>query len=188
MHITLQQTGASDIAVVKWQLGSDSVSIRAIIERCEYGHPRIVLLDPLGGAGPDAFNYESVANVMWLTCPYLNERIHAIESDGMVSKVAEFINQDRALVTSMSGAHAHFYFFRKNLFESLFHGSIPSDRLELFDAGIGGIRDTDHIKCLHMHFAHYRICERNIAGYVTNRLLGGKINCDGEDCRHATDR
>lgn len=188
MDFTLENQSARDVAVVKWQLGSGSATISAIIERCSFGYPRIVLLDPMGNGSGAPFNYESVANVMWLTCPYLNERIHALESDGMIVKITEFINQDRLLVTSMAGAHAHFFFLRKNLFQNLLRESIPEDRLDLFDAGIGGIRDTARIKCLHMHFAHYRVCDRNIAGYITTKLLHEKINCDEEDCRNATER
>lgn len=72
----------------------------------------------------------------------------------------------------MAKAHAHFYFLRKSLYEKYFGTDINDDYLNILKRGVGGLQDTIHIKCLHLHYAHYRICESNIAfGRIAYHLL-----------------
>jgi hypothetical protein len=122
---------------------------------------------------------------MWLTCPYLNEKIHELEDKGFIEKIAAFIQGDIAFAAMMLSAHAQFYFLRKSLHALSSGASDLMDDMKLFDSGIGGTRDISTLKCLHAHFCHYRVCEDNLAGRITSALLDHKINCDEVRCRHA---
>ena len=82
----------------------------------------------------------------------------------------------------MGRAHAHFYYLRKGIVMA-FLPDIQEERLtRLLNSGIGGIRDLESVKCLHIHFCHFRVFENNIAGLLTQRLLKNTINCDNERC------
>lgn len=186
MNYIFDTYSCADLEVIKWQLKSNEVFPGGIVERCDFGFPRIILLSPGDNSMTSGgFRGESISNVIWLTCPYLNERIHALESDRNISRIADFINQDNHLYSVMQNAHAHFYFLRKFVYEELL--SVPiSDRWnELFMTGIGGIRQTAFIKCLHLHFSHFRMCRYNIVGLITFYLLHQKINCDEGMCNNA---
>jgi uncharacterized protein len=176
----------NDVRVIRWQLKQDDIFISGVVERCEYGFPRVMLLNPLpssetGGAP----RYEAITNLIWLTCPYLNERIHGLEQEGLIDKITEFINGDLEMRTMMDAAHARFYYLRKNYYKRFFGSEQESGAARLFNAGIAGIRDIRTIKCLHAHFSHFRICDDNAAGMITSRLLDDKINCDEVRCRDA---
>ncbi len=175
-----------DIRVVRWQLGTGDVNMGGVLDRCAYGYPRIMLLNPrIEAEGKKKVNYEAISNLLWLTCPYLNEKIHQLEDRGYIEKITGLITSDIDFRARMSNAHAHFYFLRKTVYISNFKKEEPVNNLKLFNTGIAGIRDTGSLKCLHAQFCHYRICDENLAGYVVTRLLKNKINCDEVRCRNA---
>lgn len=171
-----------DIGTVRRQLESKSVSIINIIERCRHGYPRIVLLDPsVNVDGCPALDYQSATNILWLTCPYLNRKIHELESKKIIKKIEELIGSDPGLNILMRNAHARFYFLRKKVCRIA--GISAEDFNDLFVKGIGGITNFSTLKCLHIHYAHSLICSDNIAGKIVFRLLGGNIWCDEICCK-----
>lgn len=171
-----------DIGTVRRQLESENVSIRNVIERCRHGYPQIVLLNPLENAdNKSGLNYQSVINILLLTCPYLNRRIHELENNKFIKRIEEFINRDPGLMLKMRNAHACYYFLRKTLCRC--SDISAADNNDLFIKGIGGIMNLRTLKCLHLHYAHSRICNDNIAGKIVFHLLDGKICCDEIICR-----
>ncbi len=175
-----------DIEVLQCQLERDFVNPADILERCVWGFPRLILLNPLirDRETKDLHvDFQALSNLIWLTCPYLNTEIHEIESHGYIDRIEDFIQSDRELETRMKNAHAHYYHLRKSLFRN-YMGNISSLELnDIFNSGIGGITEIDHIKCLHIHYAHYRLCDDNVAGLITEHLLEGKLNCRRGRCR-----
>ncbi|RPI91747.1 MAG: DUF501 domain-containing protein [Spirochaetales bacterium] len=172
-----------DIDVIRRQIGRKKIYADGIVERCEYGYPRIMLLNPDAGGGE--WNYEAVSNVLWLTCPYLNERIHGLEQSGYLEKIGILIRQDNSLKMKMENAHAQMFYLRKRVCHPLHGETFPFEMRRVMDAGVGGARDTSSLKCLHAHFCHYRVCENNVAGLVTARLLDDRLNCEEVRCRNA---
>jgi uncharacterized protein len=177
-----------DIEIIKRQLNTDDVRLTGIVERCKWGCPSIIILYPFRkpeSTEPDQkkLNYTSLSTLVWLTCPYLNERIHRLESDGYIKKIGVFVHQEREYIEAMKFAHAHYFFLRKNIYRH-FLGEVSSleENVRLFGTGIGGINNTDTIKCLHLHYAHYRMCDSNFAGRVTSMLLNNDIYCDNCRC------
>lgn len=176
-----------DVKLVMCQLDTETIQFDSVAERCYWGVPRVILLNPRRTDGDEgnasSFDYRALSNIMWLTCPYLNEEIHALESRGLIDSIQNFISGDRHLTTMMNDAHAHYYYLRKRLFEKYFGPVMPVDANEIFHTGIGGIKETEFIKCLHIHYTHYRICQDNVVGRIVHHLLDGKINCRTARCR-----
>ena len=181
-----EQYNECDIAHIQRQLGREKINIGGIIERCEYGFPAIMLLSPeVEINGKMETNYEAISNLMWLTCPYLNDKIHKLESTGLIKTISNLIQSENKMTLSMNKAHANFYFLRGVIFKNLVGTSFWQKQIGLFNTGIGGIRDKKTLKCLHMHFCHFRLCKDNIAGLLTYRLLNEKVKCDEGLCRNA---
>ncbi len=179
---------SNDLKVIKWQLNTDQVNMTGIVKKCVYGYPSVILLDPVlkSDNGP-VLNHMSISNPLWLTCPYLNKKIHDLESNGYIKKIADFVNSDRSLVDLMKNAHAHYYSLRKNLYCKHF-GEISSIEFndKILNSGIGGIQDIDYIKCLHQHYSHYQICSDNVVGRVVHNLLNGINYCRERLCDDAS--
>ena len=145
-----------------------------------------MLLNPeLDINGKIEINYEAISNLMWLTCPYLNDKIHKLESKGLIRTISNLIQSESKMTLSMNKAHANFYFLRSIIFNDLVGTTFWQKRIGLFNTGIGGISDKKTLKCLHMHFCHFRLCKDNIAGLLTYRLLNQKVRCDEGFCKNA---
>lgn len=180
----------NDLKSVGRQLKSDKIRITGIIERCKWDFPSIILLYPKRDSGKSNFgagvmDHMSISTLLWLTCPFLNDRIHRLESDGYIKKISDFISSDRMFIKKMQHAHAQYFYFRKKVYRYFF-GDVRSqdENSKLFNVGIGGITDIDNIKCLHIHYAHYRICNENLAGNIVYRLLNEEINCTDKICEN----
>jgi len=169
--------------VIKWQIKSENIFMIGVVDRCEYGYPRVILLNPK--MENDEINYQAISNILWLTCPYLNEKIHELENAGYIEKITEFINSDISLTAKMNNAQANSYYLRKHIVQKYFSAGISEDKLSKFNTGIGGVRNGAMLKCLHAHFCNFIICNDNIAGIITIHLLNFKINCDEAICKNA---
>lgn len=187
MNIEYERCSGKDECTIKWQLHTDDVYCGAIVCRCSYGFPKIILLDPVTDHANfnKTLNYESISNILWLTCPFLNKQIHELENSGAIEKIQKYINSERPLREEMSDAHAHYYYLRKRVYNAFFGEIYPEEQIKVFNTGIGGIRDTDSVKCLHIHFCHYHLCNENLVGLITTEMLKGSIECEKGDCFHA---
>ncbi len=173
----------SDFNVLKVQIPNSSIRVSKVLSRCKFGHPRAVLLNPI--REDKQLDLKSIANPLWLTCPYLNKKIHELESKGYIRAIKEFIDSDQEHIKSMLSAHVSYYYLRKSLLKLTFN--IPNyvyPHHSILDLGVGGSKNMSHIKCLHQHFGHYLICKENIAGRIVLGLLGGKTDCDRELCKN----
>lgn len=176
-----------DLEIIRRQLNCSEVDLCAVIERCIYNYPQIILMNPISRneEGKSELNHQAASNLLWLTCPYLNDKIHEIENKGFISKISKLINNDTGFTNRMRYAHAHFYFLRHRV--CYVSGGFRNLDIELFGKGIGGIQDLNSLKCLHLHYSHYRICSNNIAGLIVCRLLDYKLQCDNCECRKLHD-
>ncbi|MFH0977528.1 MAG: DUF501 domain-containing protein [Spirochaetota bacterium] len=173
---------SGDLELIKKQLGSKDVSACGIFKRCKYGFPQIIFQRPVKKAeGVNQLNHEAVSNIIWLTCPYLNYKIHELENASYIKKIKAVIQNSQHLKLKMLKAHADYYFTRNIIFKK-YAGSLMADEFDFTESGIGGIRDLSAIKCLHLHYSHYNLCKYNVAGYLTFLLLGKKNNCDDVHC------
>src|SRR4030042_4310865 len=105
----IKEATENDIDIIKWQIKSDDVYLRGIVEECPHGYPSIIILDPKSGTQGEVHGKKEnrrITNFIWLTCPYLNKKIHDLESQGYISRITEFISSDRFFIISMRDAHA----------------------------------------------------------------------------------
>ncbi|MDA3900507.1 MAG: DUF501 domain-containing protein [Spirochaetes bacterium] len=179
MNIWGEAATEDDCRLIGKQLNRKSVDPYGIIRRCSWGFP-VAICQKIRPNG--ILHYGNLANPIWLTCPYLNDTIHGVENDGMIASINDFILNDRQAMESMQDAHAHFYYYRKHLYGNQCNESYSDSLIDNFNVGIGGIADTRFIKCLHLHFAHYMICDKNCVGYMIEQLLNKKINCKDGRC------
>ncbi len=186
MALNIDNYDCEDVSVIKKQLKREKISICSVFKRCKYGFPQIIFLNPVKETGGlKEINFEAVSNLMWLTCPYLNHEIHELENALYVKKIKSIIQNDALFKEMMFAAHAYYYFFRNDFFRKL-SAPVSEKEIDLFLSGIGGMRELNAIKCLHLHFCHYNLCRENIAGLITYHLLHKKTDCNDAYCAATT--
>ncbi len=190
MNNILMTIDDSDVKVIKWQLNSDSLNNMAgVVFKCVHGYPAVILFNPYDydkATGKKTINHMSVSNPLWLTYPYLNKRIHSLESEGYIKKTTAFIASERSIMDTMKNAHAHYYYLRYKLYTKTFGEISPLDfNSRILNTGIGGISDIKNIKCLHQHYSHFLMCSENVAGRVVHNLLNGINYCRERLCDDA---
>ena len=146
--------------------------------RCAFGSPPVVSVDPLveprRGEGPP----EPFPTRFWLTCPVLAERISRLEAEGLVDRLEEEMAADPALAARVREDHARYAAER----DAALGGAARKDaqRRGLADllrtAGVGGVRDPRHLKCLHAHYAHH-LARGNAVGALLDERYAPK-ECD----------
>lgn len=175
---TQRLTKKQEIIIGK-QLRRNQTKPYAIASFCRYGYPYVILQKMVDDG---IVHFGSVANPIWLTCPYMNDVLHDLETEGYINKINELMLGDRRIFSNMRDAHAEFYYFRKELFREQNGQSLAEDMIKFFDLGIGGIKDIQYIKCLHLHYAHYELNKKNTIGLITLELLNKKKYCEDGRC------
>lgn len=185
MSLYFENYNSDDLELIKKQLKSKEVFICGIYKKCKYGFPQMVLLNPVKTIeGKEYINYEAVSNLIWLTCPYLNNKIHELENASYIKKIKAIIQENTLFTNMMLRAHADYFYTRNLIFKKYAHSVLSAcgNELDLTETGIGGMRDLNAIKCLHLHYCHYTLCKDNIAGLITSRLLEKKTECSDAYC------
>lgn len=102
----------------------------------------------------------------WLVSSKLKKLISHIERDGFISQLDEKIKTDASLKATLISNHENYQNDRKQLAENLVDNDLAKyNEMSWDNLGIGGIRDWDHIKCLHLHYAHF-LARENIIGKI----------------------
>ena len=128
-------------------------------------------------------SFEAISNIIWLTCPYLNDRIHELENLSYIKKIQSIIQNDSLFREMMRRAHANYYFIRNIIFRKYAESILEKEDIDLSKSGIGGLRDLNTVKCLHLHYCHFCQYKENIAGHITYHLLREKVVCDNKFCQ-----
>ncbi len=183
------KVSAEDMEAVRFQLDGQHPAILAVVKRCVYGFPSVVLLDPVPkkvDKKENNFKYTSIATPLWLTCPHLNDKIHKIESMGYIKRITDFLANDAEMMRLMKEAHTAYAFLRLMIFKEYFEDLLFIDRNNrVFSSGIGGIADVRHLKCLHLHYAHFAVEKGNVIGRFVAILVGDDDHCKGVRCSDA---
>lgn len=170
-----------DAAVVKQQLGADDIFALEAAARCVHGKPAVLLLSPVASDG-ETPRFTAIATPLWLSCPYLNKKIHALESAGTIAAIQAELSANKNFASEMKRAGDEYAVYRKKLFNKYFTGSTISVQItERLASGIGGTTSSG-IKCLHAHAAHYIALGDNLIGRQVMELLHGDVCCAAGDC------
>jgi exopolyphosphatase/guanosine-5'-triphosphate,3'-diphosphate pyrophosphatase len=126
---------ASDVEVVRDQLGREPTTGFEVIVRCSVGHPLVIRNQPLDDRG-DPF-----PTTFWLTCPDAVRAVSRVEAGGEIGRLNERYDVDAAFRAAVERAHAEARRARAR--------GCRSARV-----GRRG-RHAHGIKCLHAHYANH---------------------------------
>lgn len=134
----------------------------SIERRCPVGHPQVIKVYPLIRED-DAF--EIFPTLFWLSCPNLIEQISRLEYEGIIKKLETLITEDHAFRERYHQNHRDYIRERWQLLSREDKAFLKAHKLEevLKQRGIGGIRDWNKVKCLHLQYAHY-LARDNVVG------------------------
>ena len=91
---------ASDVEVVRDQLGREPTTRFEVVVRCPIGHPLVIRDDPLDVRG------EPFPTTFWLTCPDAVKAVSRLEADGAIRRLNERFADDADFRTAVERAHA----------------------------------------------------------------------------------
>jgi hypothetical protein len=148
-----------DLRVIEEQLGRRPRGVLAVERRCPAGHPQVIKVYPLLGEEP-------FPTLFWLTCPEIVRQISRLEHEGWIERLEELIQSDPELRRRYHESHRAYLRERwETLLEPDRRWIEEHGLLEVFQKrGIGGLRDWDRVKCLHMHYAHHKARGNNPIG------------------------
>lgn len=109
-----------------------------MVSRCAHGFPRVIAVAPdLGGGTP-------FPTTFWLTCPFLTDAVHSLESRGVHRALADRALGDVEFAAGIAAADAAYRAARA----AEGGGADPCG-----DVGIAGQADALAVKCLHARLA-----------------------------------
>lgn len=129
---------SADQRLVAAQLGRPPRDPWRVASRCSYGHPSSI-------ASPSTLaDSTPFPTLVWLTCPWLAEKVSALESSGAIARWNEALATDGSLADRLSAADGALR--RARAAES---GGVDA----CSQVGIAGQRDAGNVKCIHAHVA-----------------------------------
>ncbi|MBW3577013.1 MAG: DUF501 domain-containing protein [Actinobacteria bacterium] len=144
--------GPTERAVVSQQLGRRARGHSAVVHRCVYGLPTVVRVAPYLDDGTP------FPTVFWLVCPVARRHVGRLEADGTMGSFNASLAADAELAAGYAAAAGRYVAFRDAL-----------DRPIREDPAAGGM--PGHIKCLHVHHAHFLATADNPVGAKTHQQV-----------------
>ena len=146
------------LATIEQQLGRSPRGFKAVAVSSPNGVPLVLKMHPLVDNKPFPTLY-------WLCSKDLHKAISQLEATGLVKRLEQQLKVDDEWMTAYQDSQ------RAYVAERWANCSAQEvKRLQdlgfapLFDTyGIGGLRDWQQIRCLHMHYAHH-LCGNNVIG------------------------
>ncbi len=138
---------ADDKKVVQFQLGRDISNPFTVKKRCKWGYPVCIESRIIHNGKPFPTLY-------WLTCPFLSKRVGRLEEKGNIGLFEMRLKTDKTLRDMYGEAHKKTVEIKKEMlkhYENLQDWQIES----IVSRGIGGIRNRETVKCLHLQLANY---------------------------------
>jgi hypothetical protein len=161
-----------DLATIAAQLGRAPHAVAGIARRCARGCPAVITTAPVvaGDDGDELF-----PTLYWVTCPQLAVRLARLEADGWLARVRHLLDNDMAFAGAQLDAHQQYAELRRRaLGRKATHRlrAGAADLAAVIDGtGVGGTRQTRHVKCLHAHYAHWLATGCDPIGALTDTWL-----------------
>lgn len=145
-----------DLAMLEDQLGRRPSGVMKVEAYCPAGHPQVIRYYPLS-LSEEGKVLSPFPTLYWLTCRSLIRQVSEFESYGWIGKIEDRIEADPAFREAYHENHRQYGLER---WESLLpeHREVVIERgweKVYRETGIGGIRDWNFVKCLHLQFAHH---------------------------------
>lgn len=181
MKLTIEKATEGDLSHIGSDICERKGEIYGVVSRCAGGFPQVVVFNPVKNAATGELNTAALDDILWITCPVIHRRITELERSGMAERVEQFISSDRSILNEMTNAHAHYYYFRKEVYRRITGKDYTEEMISLFESGIGGAQDPKQVNCLHVHYAHYMVCKSNIVGRAIEGYVAASA-CGGAGC------
>jgi len=163
-----------DSRIIREQLGREPKGVLGIAERCRYGYPTVLVTKPLIIHSEE--NYEVFPTLYWLSCPRRNKKLAEIEATGYIERLEGELNSNEKLRSKYKKEEQNYLRSQQKLLSEEEQNFVDNHQLnQSLNRGIGGIQNSKHIKCLHLHVAHNLVTENCIGKMIMDRF-------DLEDC------
>ena len=172
-----------DEVVLRRQMGHRPRLALAILRRCRYGYPQVLLFAPLL-VGQRRISPNST--LCWLSCPMLVREVDRLEKEGEIERFEHLASVDGELREALQRAHDETARIRASLLPPQWASRLadqrPRDHWVITRTGIAGITRPDHVKCLHAHLADHMVRASNPVGEeVARRLQAEGFPLEGTD-------
>lgn len=173
----------ADRATITLQLGREPRGVLGVIRRCRYGQPQVIVNRPVTIEIADINVFPTL---FWLTCPYLRKAAARLESGGWIARFEERLQDDAEFAAQVEADHEAYAQMRLNLIPKEVQARLEEDYPEHFKvvaySGVGGSRNREGVKCLHMHLADFLARGENTIGEEVVRLLSCRLHCESGSC------
>ncbi|AEX86372.1 hypothetical protein Marpi_1996 [Marinitoga piezophila KA3] len=161
-----------DLNIIEKQINRKPHKVIDIPKRCSYGYPIVIKSYPVK-------DNEPFPTLYWLTCPHLIKAVGKLESLGKIKKWEEELKNNEELLNSYLNAHKEEQEERLKILDNSTEEWIKN---ALKKVGIGGIRNFETIKCLHLHLASYLGGTPNPIGERVWREIEKEAECPNCIC------
>lgn len=156
---------SAESALVAAQVGREPRDPWRIVARCRYGYPSVIASPPLLDDGTPFPTFA------WLSCPWLVERVGAIESAGEADRWATRVLAEPHLAAALHETDAAVRAAR---------AAEGGGEHACSGVGIAGQRDPLAVKCIHAHVALQLVGLGDPIG--ADVLARVRSACDDERC------
>ncbi|HCH24967.1 MAG TPA: DUF501 domain-containing protein [Oceanospirillaceae bacterium] len=145
-------------AIIRQQIGREPNGLRDIAYATKAGVPVVLKMAPIVEDKPFPTLY-------WLCSKDLHKAINQLETQGLVKELEQRLQEDADMMAAYQANQQTYVAAR-------WANCTPQDKQQLtargfsdlFDSyGIGGLRDWQQIRCLHMQYAHH-LADGNVIG------------------------
>lgn len=168
-----------DLEIVRWQIGKRISGFLRVIKRCSWGYPQVILCYPLKEGKPFPTLY-------WLTCPYLNKYVGELESKGTISSFLKLVKINEDFKNKLEEANKSYAQQRVSLLSDYIRNFLkvrfPSYWEAIQERGVGGVMESEGVKCLHAHVAYYLAGGKTPIGEEVLRMLPNTECLDRPKC------
>ncbi|NLJ75503.1 MAG: DUF501 domain-containing protein [Firmicutes bacterium] len=169
--------------IIALQLGREPRGVLGISCVCHHGFPQVIVNRPVS---TDLAEVRVFPTLFWLTCPYLRKEVAQLEGQGLIGEFEKRIQTDPLFAEQVKENHLSYAKMRLDLIPDEVQARLKEDYPErykvLSETGVGGVRNLEGVKCLHMHLADYLARGENVIGAEVIRLLNKPLYCEDGQC------
>ncbi len=154
------------LATIEQQLGRSPRGLIGIAASSANGVPLVLKMRPLVDDKP-------FPTVYWLCSKDLHKAISQIEMIGTIKLLEHRLQEDADWMSAYQANQREYV--AKRLADCSAVDAAQLTHLDYFELlqtyGIGGLRDWQQVRCLHMHYAHH-LCGNNVIGQWLDEHYG----------------
>lgn len=135
--------------------------------RDEQGNPVVAQISPVVEGKPFPTMY-------WLVGPQVYKDISEVEGKGFTKIIQQKVNSSPDLRADLASIHESYCADRVRYFNDL-ELSLPANMMSMItQTGVGGVKEKQYIRCLHMFYAYHLIKPHVIGRIISEGILAFK--------------